>query len=284
MKTVNSSNIKKIIPKRNKTSNKTDGGSVLIIGGGSGLYGAGILSALAATRSGAGYTHLMSDIAKFPWIKFPDFILHPIKLALLKDKENFSLAVGPGLGITLKNKKLLKTLIDKKYEHVILDADALTLLAQLKINKLPSLWVLTPHEGELARLLNVSAKEIKNNREGSILMAQKKFGCIVLLKGAETLITDSTQTIFIVKEGTPSLAKAGTGDVLLGIIAALIAQKIPPLQAAIAAAFIHGRGAQLWEKEKNDQLSMRPMDLIDRLPKALYQLRRQIASPKDLRK
>ncbi len=284
MKTVNSSNIKKILPKRNWASNKTDGGSVLIIGGGSGFYGAGILAALAATRTGAGYTHLMSDLAKFPWVKFPDFIVHPIKLSELLGKENFTLAVGPGLGVTLKTKNILKTLIEKNYPQVVLDADALTLLSQLKVKKLPSLWVLTPHEGELARLLGVSAKEIKKNREAWLLCAQEKYGCIILLKGAETLITDSTQTIYKIKEGTPSLAKAGAGDVLLGIIAAMMAQKIPPLQAAIVASFIHGKGAQLWEKEKNDHLSMRPLDLIDRLPKALYQLRRQSASPKVFRK
>lgn len=283
-KKINSKYIKKLLPKRTKLSNKNDGGKVLIIGGGIGLYGAGILSALAATRSGAGYTHLMSDLAKFPWAKFPDFILHSPKLSELKNKQSFTLAIGPGLGIKSKNKSIINYLLRNNFENVILDADALSLIVSMKIKRLPENWALTPHEGELAKLLGITSAKIKNNRTYYIKEAQKKYGCTILLKGSETLVIDSSKTIYKIAEGTPALAKAGTGDVLLGIIAAMRAQNISATNSCILASYIHGVASQLWEKRKHDHLSMRPVDLIELLPEVLFQLRHQMAAPKALRR
>ncbi|MGZ3787696.1 MAG: NAD(P)H-hydrate dehydratase [Bacteriovorax sp.] len=273
-KKIASTFIKKNLPARGKFSNKTDGGNVLVIGGGRGLYGAGVLAALAATKTGAGYTHLMTDLATYPWVKFPDFIVHPLKLSELKGKEHFAIAIGPGLGLQKSKKKYIEYLLKKNFEKVVIDADAITLLSQMKIKKLPPHWILTPHEGELARLLGVPSQKVKNDRTGSLIKAQDKFGCIVLLKGAETLVIDPTQKIYRIAEGTNALAKAGTGDVLLGIVAAMLAQNVPPTNAAVLASFIHGRGSQLWLQNKNDHLSMRPMDLIELLPKVLYELRK----------
>ena len=264
----------KLLPKRTKSSNKTDAGKVLIIGGGKGLYGAGILSALAATKSGAGYTHLMTDLAKFPWIKFPDFILHPIKLAELKNKEDFFIGIGPGLGITEKNHRLIKYLIQHNYKNIVADADALSCIAKYDIAPLPPTWILTPHEGELARLLNISSRIIKKDRKHYIKMAQEKFNCTILLKGATTLIINQeTKKISAIHEGTPSLSKAGTGDVLLGMIVAFRAQGLAPSEACLGASYIHGKIAQEWEKKGNDQLSLRPTDLIERLPQIIKMVR-----------
>ena len=266
--------IYKLLPRRTKSSNKTDAGKVLIIGGGEGLYGAGILSALAATKSGAGYTHLMTDLVKFPWIKFPDFILHPIKISELKNKEDFFIGIGPGLGITEKNHRLIKYLIQHNFKNIIADADALSLIAKYDIAPLPSTWILTPHEGELARLLNISAGVVKKDRKLSIKMAQAKFNCTILLKGAMTLIMNQeTKKITAIHEGTPALSKAGTGDVLLGMIAAFRAQGLASADACLLASYIHGKIAQEWEKKGNDQLSLRPTDLIERLPKMIKMVR-----------
>lgn len=283
-KKINLNYIKKILPKRTKLSNKTLAGKVLVIGGGKGLYGAGILSALAATRSGAGYTHLMSDLSKFPWMKFPDFIVHPLEISELKEKHDYTIAIGPGLGIKEKNKSLIKYLLKNNFEKVLLDADALTLITTMKIKRLPPSWILTPHEGELARLLNIPAIKIKKDRSFYIQQAQKKYGCVILLKGHETLIIDTENIIYKVSIGTPALAKAGTGDVLLGIIAAMRAQNMNPLDSCILASYIHGMTSQTWKKRKLDDLSMRPMDIIEMLPKTLFQIRRQIAEPNVLRR
>lgn len=274
---ITKSKVRNLLPSRTKASNKNDGGKVLVVGGGKGLYGAGILTALAATRSGAGYTHLMTDLTLFPWLKFPDFILHPIKISELKNKESFVIAIGPGLGTEDKKKKLIEFLLKKKFQKVILDADALTLLSKMKVKKLPESWILTPHEGELARLLGKTSAYIKANRLSSLEAAEKKYGCTILLKGHETLITNSVKKIYSVKEGTPALAKAGTGDALLGIVAAMYAQNLAPLDAAIVGSYTHGLCSQIWNKKSYDHLSFRPIDLIELLPLSLRFIRNKAA-------
>lgn len=266
--------LQKLLPTRTKSSNKTSGGKVLIIGGGKGLYGAGILAGLASTRTGAGYTHLMTDLIKFPWLKFPDFILHPLTLKELKNKQDFAIGIGPGLGINKKNKRLIDYLIKHHYEKVVVDADSLTVIANHNLFPLPPSWVLTPHEGELARLLNVKPSEIKKNRLQSIKDAAKKFRCTILLKGADTLISaEDLSRVLKVSTGTPALSKAGTGDVLLGMVVAFRAQGLNPSDACFLAASLHGIVASEWENEGNDQLSLRPTDLIERLPKTIRNLR-----------
>lgn len=266
--------LKKWLPVRSKSSNKTDGGKVLIIGGGKGLYGAGILSSLAATRCGAGYTHLMTDLSKFPWLKFPDFIVHPLKLSELKNKKEFAVGIGPGLGLTGVKLSLLKFLIKNQFEKVVVDADALTLLAEHNIAPLPASWVMTPHEGELARLLKISSSLVKADREKALKMAFNKFQCTVLLKGSETLIISPlSKKITKLKIFAPSLSKAGTGDVLLGMIVAFRAQGLDPLKASVVGAALHGAVAKEWESAGNDRLSLRPLDLIEKIPMTIKQMR-----------
>ncbi|MEA9357652.1 NAD(P)H-hydrate dehydratase [Bacteriovorax sp. PP10] len=269
---IDSKDAKNLIPKRSKLSSKIDGGKVLIVAGGAGLHGAGILSALAATRSGAGYTHLMTDLVKYPWVKFPDFILHKFSLTELKKNSKDVIAMGPGLGTAESKKKLLRFLIKSKIEKVVLDADALTMLSTMKVKQLPSTWILTPHEGELARLLGVTSTSVKKKRVEHLIMAQKKFGCVVLLKGAESLISDGKR-IQKVSNGTVALAKAGTGDVLLGMIAAFYAQGLNQVEATVLGTFIHGQASADWMKKGNDHLSLRPMDLIEQIPKTIFKLR-----------
>ncbi|MBY0415737.1 MAG: NAD(P)H-hydrate dehydratase [Bdellovibrionales bacterium] len=265
--------VKKTLPTRSKKSSKIDGGKVLIIGGGKNFFGAGIIATLAATKSGAGYTHLMTDFKEFPWLKFPDFIVHTFSSQKINKYKDYVIGIGPGLGLTSPKKKIIATLIKNKLPKIIVDGDALTILSQLKIKKLPSTWILTPHEGELARLMGTTSTKVKSDRFFYVRAAQKKFGCIVILKGAETFIADFDKT-YAVSVGTKSLAKAGSGDALVGVIAAMYAQGLNPLDAAITGCYLHGYSSRLWLKKNNDYLSMRPTDLIDMLPHAIYKLRR----------
>lgn len=269
---IDSKYIKKLIPKRSKRSSKIDGGKVLIVAGGAPMHGAGILSALSATRSGAGYTHLMTDLIKYPWLKFPDFIVHKFSATELKKHKENVVAIGPGLGVSESKKKLLRFLIKRKFEKVIVDADALTMLSKMRVKKLPSTWILTPHEGELARLLGINSSAVKKDREKAIREAHKRFGCVVILKGASTLIM-SQDRLYKVTSGTVALAKAGTGDVLLGAVAAMYAQGLSPEDAAIVGSFIHGKASADWIKKGKDHLSLRPMDLIEQIPKTILKLR-----------
>ena len=272
-----SKRVLKLLPKRTRFSNNTTGGKILIIGGAKGLYGAGVLSALAATRVGAGYTHLMTDLASFSWLKFPDFIVHPIKLSELKSKKDFFVGIGPGLGVNEKTKKIINFLIKNNFPNVVVDADALTVIAKFAIFPLPSSWIMTPHEGELSRLIDMSSKEIKNNRTKALREGALKYNCTILLKGAKTLIlSPNSKKIISVDEGTPALSKAGTGDVLLGMIVAFRAQGLSSEEACLVAAYIHGKVAQNWEKEGNDSLSLRPIDIIERLSKTLKKMRTKI--------
>lgn len=274
MKIIKKSWIKKHLPVRQKNASKIESGSVLLVAGAKGLYGAGVLCALAATRSGVGYTHLMTDLAKFSWLKFPDFIVHKFSSSFLKEHSASVIGIGPGLG--LKNKKhiYLQLLIKNQIEKVVVDGDALTFLSQIKMPKIPSNWILTPHEGELARLMNVTSNEIKKERLFYVQAAQQKYGCIILLKGAETLIANQDE-VFCVDSGTLALAKAGSGDVLTGMICAFYAQNNNATEAAILGSYVHGHASKLWMDKKKDYLSMRPLDLIELIPEALYDLRKK---------
>jgi NAD(P)H-hydrate epimerase len=276
--------IKALLPKRKKSSNKTTVGTSLIIGGGSGFYGAGLLAALAATKSGSGYTHLLTDLTPLPWLKYPDFIMHPMKLNELKKLlakvqfiDRFAIGIGPGMGINLKNKQMLASLIKQPNLKVVVDADALSILAKYKMYPLPTNWILTPHEGELARLLNCSSLEVKKDRKKALKQAVDQYQCTILLKGACTLIAGpQKKKIQEVKAGTPALSKAGTGDVLLGMITAFLAQGLSNSEAAYLGSFIHGSAARDWENSGNDQLSLRPTDLIEQLPKTIFKIRYSI--------
>lgn len=265
--------IKKKLPKRVKSSNKTDAGHSLMIAGGKNFIGAGIISALAATKVGAGYTHLMCETKNYPWLKCPDFILHPLKISILSKFADFSFGVGPGLGVNSFTKKVITTLIKKKSEKVTLDADALTVLSQIKNIKIPSSWILTPHEGELARLLQTTSKIVKSDRLKSLKQAHLKYGCHILLKGAETLLIDDQGKVYYVNEGTVALAKAGMGDVLTGLITGLRAQGLSPIDAMSVAGFIHGSASREYLKKGNDYLSLRPTDLIEHIPRTIKKIR-----------
>jgi len=273
LKRVTRVQIKKLIPVRRKSDSKIESGAVLIIAGAKGLYGAGLMAALAATRAGVGYTHLMTDLIKFPWLRFPDFIVHEFSIHSIKKYQEAVIAIGPGLGLKNDKKKYLEYLMKQQFPKVVVDGDALTFLSQMKISKLPKNWILTPHEGELARLMKVSSLQIKKNRLFYVQEAQKKFGCVVLLKGDETLIA-SEKNVMSIKNGTIALAKAGTGDVLTGMISAFYAQKKNPLEAAMLGSYLHGESAKIWIKKK-DYLSMRPVDLIDKIPEAIFKVRRK---------
>lgn len=262
--------IKRFIPKRKRTTNKVSAGIAILIGGGVGLYGAGIMSAMSASRSGAGYIHLLTDLSRFPWLSYPDFIVHPMTLSSLKKLPEGAIGFGPGIGVNLRGHKFLAWLIKNK-KQVVLDADGLTLLSE-KPQKLPADWILTPHEGELARLMKTTSAVIRKNREEWVVKAQQKYGCVVLLKGAETLVIDDKK-FMVVKSGTVALAKAGTGDVLTGLITALAAQGVPSFEAAVTGSYLHGLASERWIKKKKDYLSLRPIDLIELLPETLYSLR-----------
>jgi NAD(P)H-hydrate epimerase len=245
----------------------------LIVAGSPGFYGAAVLSATAAARVGAGYTHLVTHLKKFSNQKKPDFLTSEISEVGLEKLRFDAVAVGPGLGLGAQTEKIIKKLMKLKADRVVLDADALTVIAKKNIFPLPPSWILTPHEGELSRLLKIPVGKIRKNSVKYLQDAQKKYGCIVLLKGAETRVSNG-KTVVEIGSGNPALAKSGTGDVLTGMIAGFLAQNINPLDAACLGAFIHGFAADEWVRAKNDPLGLLASDLVSLLPKAIYKLRK----------
>lgn len=263
------------IPQRKQSDNKTHGGKCLVIAGSKGMWGAAVLCAKAASRSGAGYVYLFDKRSTFPICRNPDYLLTD-KLDQLANFQ--SIAIGPGLKNQKFIEKCILKLVQKKYSPVVLDAEALNAIAKMKnFPKLPENWILTPHEGELSRLLNVSSKKIKANRKKYVLAAQRKFGCIVLLKGFRTVVTNSKE-IWEIGAGNSSLSKAGTGDVLTGIIAGFLSQNIEPLRAACLSAYVHGKIADKWIADGNDHLSLMASDLLLMLPQMLRSLRGVVKS------
>lgn len=262
---------RKDLPRRKKTDNKTHGGKCLIIAGGPGQWGAAVLCARAAARSGAGYTFIYDFNQNFPTLRFPDFLIS----SKPKEFSQFNcIALGPGVRNVGFLKKSIQQLKRLNHPFVVLDAQALNVLAkQKKAFPLPHTWVMTPHEGEMSRLLQVSSYQIKRNRELSAWKLHQKWGCIVVLKGSSTLVA-SNGCLYRIKSGNSALAKAGTGDVLTGIITGLISQKMNPTKAACLGVYIHGRLADLWLEEKKDHLSLLATDLVEDLPKALASIRK----------
>lgn len=231
---------------RSRTNHKGHNGHVLIIGGDYGYAGAVKMSGEAAVRTGAG----LVSIATRPEHAYtlpnscPELmaagISSPSDIRSLLSRATV-IAIGPGLGTTPWSVGLLMEILDTKYPLVI-DADALNLLAVDPIKR--DNWVLTPHPGEAARLLNISVSEVQSDRITVAKSLQQKFGGVIVLKGSGTVIASSTG-LRICKDGNPGMATGGMGDVLTGIIAGLIAQGMDMELAASSAVCLHARAGDL---------------------------------------
>jgi NAD(P)H-hydrate epimerase len=261
-----------LLPSRSPAENKSHGGRTLVAAGSRGMFGAGVLSATAAARMGSGYVTLLTDAKAFPSARHPDFLLADARSARLPAFT--AAAVGPGLGRGPQALRLVKKFLASGVGRVVIDADALNVAAEKKLFPFPPTWIATPHEGELARLLGTDARRIRADREGSARRAHEKLGCVVLLKGAGTLVA-SERGLRLVKSGNAALAKAGTGDVLTGILAGLLAQGLAPEDAACLGAFVHGYLADRWVAGRRDPLSLLASDLLDGIPEGLASIRRR---------
>ncbi|MDW8338847.1 MAG: NAD(P)H-hydrate dehydratase, partial [Thermoleophilia bacterium] len=245
-----------VVPRRSGRDTKYRAGSVVVVGGQPGMTGAAALTALAALRADAGYVQLAVPNASLPVLE--TLALEPVKVAW-RDEDAVeviagaatkasSLALGPGLGRAPERQALVRELLARIDLPAVVDADALFGLEPLE-RAAP--MVLTPHAGELARLLGVGAGWVDAHRLEAAGRAADRFGAVVLLKGRDTIVTappgerraDRPRTL-VCDLGPPSLATAGTGDVLAGIVAAFLAKGVEPLLAAAAAAIAHALAAR----------------------------------------
>ena len=232
---------------RPKDAHKGMFGHVLVVGGDIGYGGAGIMAAEAALAAGSGLVGLATQpehVAPALACR-PELMVAGVKsgqsLEPLLDKPSV-LVVGPGLGRSSWSEQFLQKSLDTDLP-LVLDADALNLLAgPLQSRKNRGKWILTPHPGEAARLLGTSTDGIQSDRFKAARELQSRYGGIIVLKGAGTIIADEAE-LYLADVGNPAMAVGGTGDILSGVVGALLAQGLSPLAAAKLAVSAHGEAA-----------------------------------------
>lgn len=238
-------------------------GHVLCVGGDLGKGGAVLLAAEAALRSGAGLTSIATRDSHVPaaLARRPEVMAHGVadaaQLAPLLDAASV-VAVGPGLGQHPWGEMLFDAALSAG-KPLVLDADALNLLAR-RMRSLPPDTILTPHPGEAARLLGISTPEVQANRFAAVRLLCESLGCVVVLKGAGTLVAAPEQTVRVIGAGNPGMAVGGMGDVLTGVIAALRAQGFDAFAAACTGALLHAVAGD--DAARDGQRGLLPADLF----------------------
>ncbi len=234
-----------LLPKRPRDSHKGLFGTVAVIGGATGMVGAPLLAARAALKLGAGCVHvcLLAENAPSVDLLQPELMLHSATAGFHRLNPDV-IAIGCGLGGSKAAYKLLYEALQSR-SPLVVDADALNLLASnpdlqddLRTRESPS--VITPHPGEAARLLACSTAEIQADRIAAIKKLAQRYNCSVVLKGADSLCITRNGKLFVNKTGNPGMSSAGMGDVLTGMIAALIAQGLSADDAMLLAVHLHG--------------------------------------------
>ncbi|MGZ5052390.1 MAG: NAD(P)H-hydrate dehydratase [Methylobacter sp.] len=242
--------VKHAMPRRDRSAHKGRYGHVLVVGGELGYSGAARMAGEAALRVGTGLVSIATRSAHAGLMNLdrPELMCHgiedPEQLEMLAVKANV-IVVGPGLGQSAWARALLNATIDSG-KPMVVDADGLNLLASTPAAK-PD-WILTPHPGEAARLLNCSTADIQQDRFAAAQSLQAIYGGIAILKGAGTLIA-SEHRLAVSNTGNPGMASGGMGDVLAGVIAGLMAQGLPQQDAAQQGVYIHGLAADLAAKD-----------------------------------
>jgi len=274
---------------RDPQSHKGSSGHMLVIAGSHGKGGAAILASRGALRTGAGLvtaaipnciaTVVASGQAELMTEPIPDIDGHfggssaRERLAAIIEGKN-AIIVGPGMGVSDDTKALVEWLITDAVapDHpMLIDADALNALAQLGCDRLKSARgpvVMTPHPGEMARLLGVSTASVNADRISAARKLSDRTGATVLLKGARSIVTGPTGEVFVNSTGNPGMASPGMGDALSGIVGALLGQRMSPLHALAYGVFLHGFAADT-VAERYGRIGYVTGDVIDELPRAL---------------
>ena len=277
--------ISQVLPVRSKNAHKGTFGTALVIAGAANYPGAVLLAGTAAYRIGAGlvkiaipeyiYPAVVGHLKEATWVRLPhtsgwinedaDQVVFPALSGVN------ALLVGPGLGLEKTTYEFMRKLVDFNLPATVIDADGLKLLASIPDWDLllGERVVLTPHPGEMAILTGISIEEIQTNRLEVAETYAHQWGKVVVLKGAYTVIANPEGSSVLIPFATPALARAGTGDVLAGLIVGLLAQGIPLFEAAYAGAYIHARAGLMIKDKYGNSSSVLAGDLLDVIPKVL---------------
>jgi NAD(P)H-hydrate epimerase len=251
---------RRLLPSRPSDGHKGTFGHLLIIGGSTGKSGAVALAAESAVRSGAGLVTaaVPAGIHDILEVKLTEPMTVPLPeidgalrlealdalIAAWRDKQ--ALAIGPGLGQNEQAQQLVRHLVRDCDLPLVIDADGLNALAghlEGLSSRRPGTTVITPHPGEMARLAQISVEKVQHDRLSVARDFAHRHGVVVLLKGARTVIAAPEGTVWINASGNPGMASGGMGDVLTGVVGALLAQGMPAAEAAVLAAYLHGAAA-----------------------------------------
>ena len=250
------------LPARPADGHKGTFGRVLIIAGGRGMAGAAALAGMSALRGGAGLVTVATPGAVAPIVAGfePSYLTVPLcetaglicmaALSELMDRlsQSDAAAIGPGLGQSSELNEVVADIYRLAEIPLVVDADALNALSQrpdvLQLKSPPAPRILTPHPGEFARLSGLSMETIRTNREAVAVEFAAKHGIILVLKGQHTVITDGSQ-MAINPTGNSGMATGGSGDVLTGLLAALLGQRMEPFAAAQLGVYLHGLAGDL---------------------------------------
>lgn len=276
---LNREKVLQILPDRDIRAHKGDFGKILLLCGSQGFTGAAYFSAMGALRSGAGLVFLgvPESIYGIEAVKLNEPVVFPLPdldgklcedaIPAISQRlpQMDAVLVGPGLGQSEGVFRVVKSVLQQAKCPVVMDADGINVMTAHKdiVRERTNPTVLTPHAGEFARLGG-------NPTEDRVAAAEemaKDLGCVMLLKGHHTVITDG-RTTYINPTGNPGMAVGGSGDVLAGIIAALLGQGIEPVEAAACGAWLHGAAGDLCAEEIG-QYGMLPTDMLHVLPRLL---------------
>ncbi len=274
--------------KRKKDAHKGDFGHLFIIAGSRGLTGAACLCAKGALLSGAGlvtigiaqsqYAILCRKLTEAMTMPLPETRQGSLSLKAFSQIKKFSkdkdvLAIGPGLSRNKSTQSLVRKIISSIDIPMVIDADALNALSgHLDIlKKRKALTVITPHPGEMGRILGRKTSYIQKNRRIVAKQLAGMYNIVTVLKGQGTIVADGSGKVFVNPTGNPGMAKGGSGDVLTGITAAFLGQSGNAFEAAKVAVYVHGLAADLAVKQTG-QLSLLATDILNKLPIILKKL------------
>jgi NAD(P)H-hydrate epimerase len=282
------------LPPRPKDAHKGTFGTVVVVAGSLGLTGAAYLSSTAAARSGAGLVRLLVAEAIYPILAAkctevmatpitevaPGAIGHASHDPILRQLEAANAGVvGPGLGRDTSTWRLVHDLATHAACPLVIDADGLNALAEAPrlLKRLGKNRVLTPHPGEMSRLVRKPAAEVQGDRRETARKAAADWSAVVVLKGANTVVAAPDGRIYEDSHEVPALASGGTGDVLSGVIAALIAQGSDPFTAAVTGVYVHAESG-LRIQARIGESGLLASDLLPELPLVMRALRRSVPS------
>ncbi len=309
--------VPQLIPARPKYSHKGDYGHILVVAGSRGKTGAALMAARACLRSGAGLVTIgvpeslmdvfQSRVTEEMTLSLADDGSGMLSIIALDEILNFVakkvdvIAIGPGIGVTSNTEKIMAELIQKSPVPVVIDADGINSLngsrgkgqgARDILKKAKSPIILTPHPGEMSRLLKQKSgtnppsppftkggqggitygiHDIEKNRIDTAISFSKETGIYLVLKGAPTIVAEPEGRAFINPTGNPGMATAGTGDVLTGMISAFLGQGLNPLNASILGVYIHGLAGDIAASDKGEH-SLVATDIIDAIPAAFHSI------------